>query len=45
MCVAGYFAHMHKPPNSIVLVHAMELPTLPSRDGKKDQIIIICLIC
>jgi nucleotide-binding universal stress UspA family protein len=27
-----YVEHLHKPGNLVVLVHAMEIPSLPSRD-------------
>eukprot|EP00918_Siedleckia_nematoides_P028941 GHVU01062194.1.p1 GENE.GHVU01062194.1~~GHVU01062194.1.p1 ORF type:complete len:143 (+),score=24.01 GHVU01062194.1:226-654(+) len=27
-----YVTHLHKPGNMVVLVHAMEIPSMPSRD-------------
>ena len=30
----GYIEHSHRPGNKVLLVHSLEMPSVPSRDSK-----------
>ena len=32
--VLGYIQHMHRSGNSVIFVHAIEMPAIPSRDSE-----------